>query len=70
MSTGARVPSGMAVWRTVATQGRATHLARPQMNPSGANLIEKIREELSEASIVGCSCCGYDFTGGFIHTYL
>jgi hypothetical protein len=34
------------------------------------NLIEKIREELSEALIVGCSCCGYDFTGGFIHTYV
>jgi hypothetical protein len=38
MSTGVRVPCGMAVWRTVATQGRATHLTRPQMNPSGANL--------------------------------
>ncbi len=38
MSTGVRVPGGVAVWRTVATQSRATHLARPQMNPSATNL--------------------------------
>ncbi len=38
MSTGVRVPGGVAVWRTVATQGRATHLARAQMNPSATNV--------------------------------
>jgi hypothetical protein len=38
MSTGARMRRGVAVWRAVATQGRTTHLARPQMNPSGTNL--------------------------------
>ncbi len=38
MSSGMRVPCGVAVWRAVATQGRTTHLARPQMNPSGTSL--------------------------------
>jgi hypothetical protein len=38
MSTGARMRRGVAVWRAVATQGRATRLTRPQMNPPGADL--------------------------------
>jgi len=38
MSTGARMRRGVAVWRAVATQGRATRLTRPQMNPLGADL--------------------------------
>ena len=33
-----RVLGCVAVRRAVATQGRATRLTRPQMNPSGANL--------------------------------
>jgi hypothetical protein len=38
MSIGARMRCGVAVWRAVATQGRATRLTRPQMNPLGGDL--------------------------------
>ena len=38
MFAGARMLGGMLVWRAIATASPAAFLARPQMDPSGADL--------------------------------